>query len=218
MALEVTGRAEGSEVRLLLQGFWVDRSLGRDRLLRGTLMDVTLIAAFERAHEAATHDVLTGLPNRAWLIDELDRRMSRDRQRSADNFAVHFIDFDGFKLVNDTYGHMVGDEVLRACARRLQSVSRHQESVARFGGDEFVMIQDGPVTRASAAALAARIRAAVSGDVVMPDGQRVPVGLSIGVALCSASDRSVSDLLRQADTALYEAKRDADGIKVTGLH
>ena len=218
VALEMTGHADEADVRLLLQGFWVDRPLGRDRLLRGTLMDVTMIAEFEQAHEAATHDALTGLPNRAWLVDEIDRRMRRNRQRVGDYFAVHFIDFDGFKLVNDTYGHMVGDEVLRACARRLQSVSRHQESVARFGGDEFVMIQDGPVTRDSAAALADRIRSAVAGDVVMPDGQRVAVGMSIGVAICSGEDISVSDLLRQADTALYEAKRDAGGIKVTGLH
>jgi diguanylate cyclase (GGDEF)-like protein len=144
--------------------------------------------------------------------------MRRNRQRTGDMFAVHFIDFDGFKEVNDTYGHMVGDEVLRACARRLQSVSRHQESVARFGGDEFVMIQDGPVSKESAAALAARIRSAVSGDVVMPDGRHVEVGMSVGVAICSGSDISVSDLLRQADTALYAAKRDAGGIRVTTLH
>jgi diguanylate cyclase (GGDEF)-like protein len=218
VAIEMTGHTDEGDLRLLLQGFWVDRPQGRDRLLRGTLLDVTLIEEFEQAHQAATHDSLTGLPNRAWLVDELDRRMRRNRQRTGDMFAVHFIDFDGFKEVNDTYGHMVGDEVLRACARRLQSVSRHQESVARFGGDEFVMIQDGPVSKESAAALAARIRSAVSGDVVMPDGRHVEVGMSVGVAICSGSDISVSDLLRQADTALYAAKRDAGGIRVTTLH
>jgi diguanylate cyclase (GGDEF)-like protein len=218
VAVELTGRTDEGDVRLLLQGFWVDRPQGRDRLLRGTLLDVTLLEEFEQAHQAATHDSLTGLPNRAWLVDELDRRMRRKGQRAGDAFAVHFIDFDGFKLVNDTYGHMVGDEVLRACARRLQSVSRHQESVARFGGDEFVMIQDGPVSHESAAGLAARIRAAVSGDVVMPDGRHVAVGMSIGVAICSGSQIGVSDLLRQADTALYAAKRDAGGIRVTAGH
>jgi GGDEF domain-containing protein len=80
------------------------------------------------------------------------------------------------------------------------------------------MIQDGPVSKESAAALAARIRSAVSGDVVMPDGRHVEVGMSVGVAICSGSDISVSDLLRQADTALYAAKRDAGGIRVTTLH
>ncbi|MCB0899407.1 MAG: GGDEF domain-containing protein [Actinobacteria bacterium] len=216
IALELTGHSEDGEVQLLLQGYWVDRWQGRDRLLRGTLLDVTLVSAFEQAHEAATHDVLTGLPNRAWLVDELDRRMGSARHRAGDSFAVHFIDFDGFKAVNDTYGHMVGDEVLRACAQRLQSVSRRQESVARFGGDEFVMIQDGPVTPQSARALAERIRSSVAGDVVMPDGRQIPVGMSIGVAICTAADLSVSDLLRQADIALYEAKRDAGGVTVTG--
>lgn len=218
IALELTGHGDDGEIQLLLQAYWADRWQGADRILRGTLLDVTLVSAFERVHEAATHDALTGLPNRAWLVDELDRRMRSARHRAGDSFAVHFIDFDGFKAVNDTYGHMVGDEVLRACAQRLQSVSRHQESVARFGGDEFVMIQDGPVTAQSAGALAQRIRSSVSGDVVMPDGVQIPVGMSIGVAICAAADMSVTDLLRQADTALYEAKRDASGVKVTGLH
>ena len=145
-------------------GPWVNR------LLRGTLMDVTMIAEFEQAHEAATHDAFTGLPNRAWLVDELDRRMRRSRQRVGDYFAVHFIDFDGFKLVNDTYGqYMVGDEVL---GRAPPSAERQQ--ARRIGGPlRRGRVRHDPGTARSPVTPAGGARRpypdpAVAGDVVMP--------------------------------------------------
>jgi diguanylate cyclase (GGDEF)-like protein len=119
---------------------------------------------------------------------------------------VHFIDFDGFKAINDQHGHLAGDAVLRECSHRLQAMTRAGEVVARFGGDEFVLVQNGPVTPASATALARRIRRGISeAPVSLGDGD-VPVNVSVGVALRAGPGPTVDELLDRADRALYAAK------------
>lgn len=209
----VATTADGRSVRLLVQGDDGSRPGAAPGLMRGTIVDVSVVAALEDAHRRATHDVLTGLPNRAWLLDELDERVARPHHRREDQFAVFFIDLDDFKAVNDEYGHIIGDQVLAVCARRLQQVSRDRESVARFGGDEFVLIQDGPFTWQSVESLAHRIRSEV-GKPVRIGTHLTQVGASIGIALCASEQWSSTELLRQADEALLAAKKSPWGVVI----
>lgn len=216
-SVELTGQApDGSGLKVLVQADWSTRSLDSRPVLRGTLADVSLVSALEQAHRQATHDALTGLPNRAWLIDALSQRVLRPRLRRSDSFALYFIDLNNFRAVNDDHGRIVGDEVLVACAQRIERQTRDRENVARYGGDEFVLIQDGPLTWESVESLAHRIRAAVAEPLRI--GQKyAQVGASVGVAICSDSTVTVADLLRNADQALFEAKRSPWGVVIRDL-
>jgi diguanylate cyclase (GGDEF)-like protein len=209
-----THPGRGQPLTLRLQGYWDERPQGRGRIMRGILIDVTVLADLELAHDKATHDTLTGLPNRAWLLQDLTSRLATRGSRSTDHFAVHFIDFDGFKAINDQHGHLAGDAVLRECSHRLQAMTRAGEVVARFGGDEFVLVQNGPVTPASATALARRIRRGISeAPVSLGDGD-VPVNVSVGVALRTGPGPTVDGLLDRADRALYAAKEHPEHVVV----
>lgn len=213
-AVELSGNTpDGQNLRLLVQGHDGDEPGTQPGVMHGTVMDVSVLAALEDAHRRATHDPLTGLPNRAWLVHALEARITQPVHRREDQFAVFFIDLDDFKSVNDEFGHILGDEVLTSCAQRIQQVASKRERVARFGGDEFVLIQDGPLTWQSVEALAHRIRTAVGRPVRL--GQHVTkVGASIGVALCSSDQWSATDLLRQADEALLDAKKSTWGVVI----
>ena len=204
-------------VTLLMQGYWADRPQGRDCVMRGTIMDVSVLTELDRAHDLATHDAMTGLPNRAWLVEELSTRLARLDRRASDHLAVHFIDFDNFKEVNDRFGHVKGDEVLIECAHRLQALTRQSERVARYGGDEFVLIQNGPISAASALALGQRIRRGIADRPVMLEDNELEVSVSIGAAVCAVANLDVTDVLERADAALYAAKRAATGVVVTTL-
>ncbi len=153
----------------------------------------------ERLTHAATHDGLTELPNRAALVDRLDDLLVA---ADAGQVSVLFIDLDNFKVVNDSLGHGVGDELLREIARRLRHVMRDTDRVARFGGDEFVVFVDGGI---DPAIVADRLRRAVQRPVVIGDHELV-VTASIGFAVNSTPDLSADDLLRDADAAMYRAK------------
>lgn len=221
-SLELTGdRGEGQPLRLLCQGSRVKRPDGAGALVRGTMLDISVVAQLEQAHHRATHDALTGLPNRAWLIETLGKRVQRRSRRRFDDFALLFIDLDDFKSINDTYGHLVGDQVLVAIANRIAAAVRGGERPARYGGDEFVVIEDGPLTWESIEALAQRIRAAVA-EPISVDGRFLRLGASVGVALHMAHSPvmpapPVQQLLQCADAALYEAKESAWGVVVREL-
>jgi diguanylate cyclase (GGDEF)-like protein len=215
LALQVRADVGTEPVTLLMQGYWADRPQGRDRVLRGTLVDVSMLTELDRAHDQATHDAMTGLPNRAWLLEELTSRLAALDRRAEDRLAVHFIDFDNFKDVNDRFGHVRGDEVLIECAHRLQRLTRRAERVARYGGDEFVLVQNGPVTSATASAMGARIRAGIAAEPIKVNGVDVCVSVSVGVAVCTVAGLSVESVLERADSALYAAKRAATGVVVT---
>jgi diguanylate cyclase (GGDEF)-like protein len=167
----------------------------------------------EDNHRLAFFDVLTGLPNRRLLMDRIDKLLASS-QRGATYSAVMFVDLDRFKTINDARGHAVGDAVLRKAAARLEQVVRKADTVARIGGDEFVVLLghlSADLASASQAALtvAEKIRAAIGEDFEI-EGQLYNCTASIGVTLLprpgSAGNQGALDLLREADTAMYRAK------------
>lgn len=174
-------------------------------------------AARQRTAEArlrhqVLHDVLTGLPNRALLLDRLRHRLAR---RGADPVVVVFVDMDGFKGVNDTWGHEAGDRLLEEVAQRMRGAVRAGDTVARLAGDEFVVLIDDPCA-ADVPALVARVLAAV-GDAVaaLGHGGRHPaVTASAGVARGLPGGVDAEQLLRHADTAMYAAKQRGGGVAV----
>jgi diguanylate cyclase (GGDEF)-like protein/PAS domain S-box-containing protein len=158
-------------------------------------------ASRELAH-AATHDALTGLPNRARFLDQLGRVLARSGDDG--EVAVLFIDLDDFKIVNDTSGHGVGDQLLRQAGARLASVVRPMDLIARLGGDEFAVLCDG-IGVVEAGAVARRVLEALDQPFDL-DGRSFHVSASTGIAVGNATT-SPDSVLRDADTAMYQAKR-----------
>ncbi|WP_326539642.1 EAL domain-containing protein [Pseudorhodoferax sp.] len=171
--------------------------------------DVTgaLEAAREREH-AATHDALTGLPNRVLLQERLHLTLSRvQRQHSV--AAILFVDLDRFKHINDTLGHRTGDEMLRVLAQRLRDLCRDTDTVARWGGDEFVLILEDVGGPEGAALGASKIVDALSRDVALGpefNHRQLPSSASVGVVLVPRDGTQIEDLLSKADMAMYRAK------------
>jgi diguanylate cyclase (GGDEF)-like protein len=163
------------------------------------------------AHQA-THDTLTGIPNRAGGLAALEGALARSR-RQGSTLALAFLDLDGFKKANDTFGHQVGDAVLCEVARRLQRHARAGDSFARLGGDEFIVIAEDVGTPADALAFAHRIGATVAEPIVAGD-HLVDIGVSIGVGLAPSGRVSLVNLLAQADRAAYRAKRSRTGAEL----
>jgi len=157
---------------------------------------------------AERRDPLTGLPDRDFLLARLSELM-RSERAAYGQFAVLFVDLDNFKQVNDEFGHLVGDQVLREAARRLSACVRDGDSVVRFGGDEFVVLVEGVASCGDIEPIIERLHAALAKPIAIPDGQ-VTLSLSIGVAEASPDHRSPDDLLRAADRAMYAAKRDGN--------
>ncbi|MDQ1585758.1 MAG: hypothetical protein QOH80_1123 [Actinomycetota bacterium] len=151
----------------------------------------------------ARHDSLTGLPNRTLFLDRVEHAVARSR-RQGTSIAVLFLDLDGFKAVNDRFGHAAGDDLLNTVAQRLVSCVREADSVARLGGDEFAVLLEDVGRPEDVEELAGRILAALRSEIVIA-GHDVVVGTSIGVAI-AAPDDDASGLLRDADMAMYRAK------------
>ncbi|MCA1614320.1 MAG: diguanylate cyclase, partial [Acidobacteria bacterium] len=153
----------------------------------------------------AFHDGLTGLANRALFMDHLQLALGRARRHEAYQFAVLFLDLDRFKVINDSLGHMAGDQLLVEIARRLERVMRPGDTVSRLGGDEFAVLLDDLGDAGEAEALAGRLQRelAVPCDI---RGHEVFTTVSIGIALGSADYHRPEDILRDADTAMYRAK------------
>lgn len=152
----------------------------------------------------AYHDSLTGLPNRILFNDRLEMALAKVK-RSKRKIAVLFIDFDGFKKVNDTLGHTVGDALLKAVAIRLKSCLRQEDTVARLGGDEFVLILPEIKNRDAAGILANKLLEAIR-PAFMIDGDEVKITLSIGISLYPENGDTAKTLLKKSDEALYLAK------------
>ncbi|GGY11808.1 hypothetical protein GCM10007386_47600 [Pseudoduganella dura] len=174
-------------------------------VLAVTLRDVTL----ERAHVSNLErknfeDTLTGLPNRAWVGKCLPDAVARAKA-GGKSLAVLFVDLDGFKAVNDTFGHAAGDELLQIVARRLKVAVRPGDHVARLGGDEFIVILENLHGTAEAAQVAARVLQAFHAGVAIGAGT-ASVGASVGISMCPGDAQDVDMLLRHADIAMYEVK------------
>jgi diguanylate cyclase (GGDEF)-like protein len=164
--------------------------------------------AQEQIAHQATHDSLTGLPNRVLFQDRLGHALTRQR-RAATSIAVCFIDLDRFKSVNDTFGHGVGDELLEQAAQRLQSVLRPADTIARMGGDEFVILCEELSGEQEAVRLAERLQRIFS-DPFRLDGNEHIVNASIGLAI-GDDKASAAALMRDADSAMYRAKERGRG-------
>lgn len=153
----------------------------------------------------ATHDELTGLPNRVLLKDRLATAISLHKRQKL-SLAVMFIDLDGFKLVNDTYGHDAGDELLTKVAKRLEECIRESDTVVRFGGDEFIVLLNSLNDSNEATFVADKIIAAVKAPVTLTKST-AQISCSIGVAMYPQDADNQSDLLKIADTLMYEIKQ-----------
>jgi diguanylate cyclase (GGDEF)-like protein/PAS domain S-box-containing protein len=174
------------------------------------LMDITERKRAEaRLAFMAQHDGLTGLPNRNLLRQELDEMLQHTR-RSSDKMAVLMLGLDSFKAVNDTLGHGVGDKLLRSVAKRLRSILREQDTLARLNSDEFAIVQSGLVRPEDAVWLARRLLEAI-GEPYLLDGHSVVIGASIGIAMAPSDGEESEKLLKHADMALSRAKNDSRG-------
>jgi diguanylate cyclase (GGDEF)-like protein/PAS domain S-box-containing protein len=202
-ALELVAcRRDGTEfpVAVCLSPLQTDHGL----LISAAIRDITDRKDAEAvlAHQA-THDVLTGLPNRILLKDRLSHALERSR-RNGTSVAVLFLDVDRLKVINDSRGHSMGDALLQTISGRLSDAMRADDTLARFGGDEFVVITEGIGSSHGPELLAERIAAALAPPVNLA-GTDVTVSVSIGVAIAGPGDDAES-LLRDADAAMYRAK------------
>ena len=159
----------------------------------------------ERSAYLATHDLLTGLPNRFLFMDRFEQAVQQ-HIRNGNSFALLLLDLDHFKEINDQYGHEVGDAVLVESARRMTGEIRACDTVARHGGDEFVVLLANTLDSNDALAVAEKLRHAIAQPLESAD-RRLSITPSIGVAMYPADGKTLDDLRRAADEAMYEAKK-----------
>jgi len=170
-----------------------------------TFRDITERKAFEdELHQHAFYDSLTGLANRRLLVERLEQALRRSALDGRTH-ALIFVDVDRFKSINDSLGHVTGDELLVAIAARMKGAVRSHDLLARFGGDEFVALLQDVAGVEVAVAAAQRICAAVKHPMVLPDGYELVASVSVGIALTEPG-KTADDVLRNADVAMYDAK------------
>jgi diguanylate cyclase (GGDEF)-like protein/PAS domain S-box-containing protein len=199
---------QGGETRVLLTTKSPLRdSTGRVINVLTTSLDITdRKRAEQHLMHLAHHDTLTDLPNRTFLRDRLRRQIARTR-RGDRIFALHLLDLDRFKSVNDAFGHELGDRLLKAVAERLTSTLGETEMIARLGGDEFAILQT-DVKRSEDVAELARWIIDILGEPFMIDGHAVTSGASVGIAIHPTDGSDADTLLKNADVAMYRAKSD----------
>jgi diguanylate cyclase (GGDEF)-like protein/PAS domain S-box-containing protein len=183
---------------------------GRPERIVAVLRDVTERRRLqERLERLAHYDPLTALPNRALFFDRLEGAVARAR-REERRFALLFIDLDGFKAVNDRYGHDAGDYLLFEIARRLRLAIRDSDTAGRMGGDEFTVLLENISKPDDAASVAEKIRSSLSEPAVIPAGASVRVGASVGVAVFPDDGEDGESVLKAADSAMYAIKLSAN--------
>ncbi|MFP4243787.1 MAG: EAL domain-containing protein [Ectothiorhodospira sp.] len=204
-------RFEGDDYRWMrVRGLAVRHEDGLAHRIAGSMTDITEQRRIqEQLRYDALHDALTGLPNRTLFLDRLRQAIFRG-QRSKSHFAVLFLDLDDFKTINDSLGHAQGDRVLVQAARRLEGVLRPGDTVARLGGDEFSILLEGIGETAEVDEVVRRVKGVFARPLSMED-QDVFVSFSVGIAMEPAGECAPDELLRNADTAMYQAKRRARG-------
>ncbi len=178
---------------------------GRAYRMAGSLSDITERKLVEqRLQHGAYHDSLTGLPNRVAFLGRLGKKLRRARYAET-KFAVLFMDIDRFKVVNDSLGHAIGDDLLKELARRLENCVRPEDMVARLSGDEFTVLLHDVANSDEALRVAERIHEALKDPFALA-GYSLFTTASIGIALCPGHYKSAEDIVRDADTAMYDAK------------
>jgi diguanylate cyclase (GGDEF)-like protein/PAS domain S-box-containing protein len=174
--------------------------------IAGTFTDITEWAtAEEHLRYAASHDPLTGLPNRAELVRHVRETLDGLARDSERQHALLFVDIDDFKAINDRLGHVAGDQVLAAVARRLGAAVRAGDVLTRYGGDEFAALLRDLDDASHALRIVERMHASLR-DPFMVDGQRLAVTCSIGLAHCRVGEAHVDRLVAEADKAMYTVK------------
>jgi len=223
-AMQTVTDSDGRRVELLFRirrgddsWCWVEgvaTNLFADPIVAGVVVNVRdvadRIAAEDAIRHQALHDPLTGLANRTLLADRLQQAIDR-RKRYGGHVGALIVDLDGFKTVNDSLGHTVGDELLVGVARRFAGVVRSHETVARLGGDEFaVLIEDLHRVPDEAMHVAARLLNSLQSPIILAE-REVAIGASIGIAIAEQTDDAAHRLLAHADAAMYRAKREGKG-------
>jgi diguanylate cyclase (GGDEF)-like protein/PAS domain S-box-containing protein len=191
---------DGAYRWVLSRGFASRSYQGRPYRMAGAQTDVT---------DRRAYDPLTGLPNRALFAERLEDALARHRRRKG-QFAVLFVDLDHFKAVNDTFGHVAGDELLTEVARRLEASVRPGDTVSRFAGDEFAILLERIIDISDATGVADRIHSALAAPVLLNDHEAIP-SASVGVALSLTPYERAEDVVRDADAAMYRAKQEGGG-------
>jgi diguanylate cyclase (GGDEF)-like protein/PAS domain S-box-containing protein len=198
----------------LTRGLAVRDDQGRAVRIAGSQSDITQRKVVEdRLQHNAFHDSLTGLPNRALLLDRLGQAVTRAKRRPDCRFGILFLDLDGFKVVNDSLGHQVGDQLLIAISRRLESCLRDDDTVARLGGDEFIILMHDVADTHDVRGLADRVLARLQTPFSL-DGHELVVTASIGIALSMPNIESAEEMVRNADIAMYRAKARGQSVYV----
>lgn len=197
--------ADGSEMACVLS--CGPQVVDGDTVYTGSLRDITKHKeAQDELVRSALHDALTGLPNRVVFMDRLERLLKHAQRRTEEyGFAVLFLDLDNFKQINDTLGHMSGDELLITVARRLEACVRQGDTVARIGGDEFAVLLDMIHDAAAVTFIVDRIRESLA-QPFYPEVAVEGTSASIGIAISVSGYERAEDLLRDADSAMYRAK------------
>ena len=196
---------EGWRVRKNGTRFWASVVITALKDEAGRLRGFSNVTRDITERKEALRDALTGLPNRAWFMDHLKRTIARGKRHEDYLFAVLFLDLDRFKLVNDSFGHVIADQLLIAIARKLELCVRPEDIVARLGGDEFTILLEDIKDTSDATRVAERIHKELTPPFNL-DGHEVFTTTSIGITLSSQYYEQPEDCLRDADTAMYRAK------------
>ncbi|QLL29638.1 EAL domain-containing protein [Thermosynechococcus sichuanensis E542] len=198
--------ADGSYRWMRSRGKALRNEEGQPYRMAGSMTDVTEYHLIqEQILHDALHDAMTGLPNRVLFMDRLSQAITRRMRRPNSLFAVLFLDVDRFKVINDSLGHLAGDQLLIGIGQRLTACIRAEDTIARLGGDEFAILLEDLTNPAQAIEVAERVLAALSRPFRL-EGHEVFTSTSIGIAFPSEESKTAEDLLRDADTAMYRAK------------
>jgi len=198
--------ADGTYRRVQTRCMAARDAAGRVTRVIGSMTDVTESSiAREQIENAGSRDPLTGLLNRAAFVERLGRRLQELQQRGRGGFAVLYLDLDRFKVVNDSLGHLVGDELLVAVSRRLESCLRPGDLIARLGGDEFAVLLQSITDGTQANVVAFRVQEALQSPFAI-GGREVVTSASIGIAISRLEYTNPEEIMRDADTAMYHAK------------